>query len=82
MAIAPECGGDDLLSERRNISTSAKLAVEVGNSNQVVDHEMQSISGSLRELRHIPTAPESFDQQYAGLEAALCDFNVVALVLQ
>jgi hypothetical protein len=39
-------------------------------------------SGLLRELRCVPTAPKSPDEQYAGLEASLHDFNVVALVLE
>ena len=40
------------------------------------------LSGSLRELRCIPAAAESLDQQYAGFEPSLCDFNVIALILQ
>ena len=36
----------------------------------------------MRELRCIPAAAESLNQQYAGLEASLRNFDVVALILQ
>jgi len=45
-------------------------------------HKTQSISGSLRKLRCIPTAAKSLDEQYAGFKSSLRDFNVVALVLK
>ena len=34
------------------------------------------------QLRCIPTAPERFDEQHAGFEASLRDFDVVTLVLK
>src|SRR5277367_6108294 len=46
------------------------------------DSHDASISGSLRQLRCTPTPAKSLDEQHAGFESSLRDFNVVALVLK
>ena len=81
------CGrsSDNLRFAHRDLSTNTRLIVGVDASNNLRQCDFIRVdpsSGSLRELRCIPTASKSLDQHDASFEASLRDFNVVALVLE